>query len=135
MQPERTTLNVDAITLKTQLRDGNGDLTTLQQSIEKVGLLHPLTVDTNNVLISGARRLAACRAANLTEIPVVRLDVTYDDMAALDIQSDENLCREALSPAELQRHIEKKTSAHKRSGNGTSGGLFGWLKRVFGNKS
>lgn len=135
MQQDRTSIPIDTVVTKTQLRDSNRDLSTLQQSIEKIGLLHPIVVDTNNVLISGARRLAACRAAGITEIPAIRLSITFDDMASLDIQSDENLCREALSPEELKRHIEKKTTAHKRTATVSSPGCFGWLKRLFRGNS
>lgn len=48
-----------------------GDIDALAQSIAAIGLLHPITIDTNNNLLAGARRLAACKQLGRTHIPVM----------------------------------------------------------------
>lgn len=101
-------LNTEEITQRLSLREGLGDLDTLTESIKRLGLLNPIVVDRDGVLVSGARRLAACREAGLESIPARRLDITFDSMAALDIQSDENLCRLPLACDDLERHIANK---------------------------
>jgi len=101
-------LEVARITRRLELRRDLGDLGTLIASIRRLGLLNPLVVDRDGVLVSGTRRLAACREAGLPRVPVWRLDVAFDSIAALDIQSDENLCRIPLACDDLERHIANK---------------------------
>jgi len=101
-------LKLTQITEGLPLRKEPADLGTLSASIKRLGLLNPLVVDRNGVLVSGARRLAACRQAELTSVPVWRLDVASDSIIALDIQSDENLCREPLACHDLEKHIADK---------------------------
>jgi ParB family chromosome partitioning protein len=46
-----------------------GDVVALAESIDDIGLLHPITVDETGRLLAGARRLAACKHLGWTEIP------------------------------------------------------------------
>ena len=108
---ELTTVKLDDIKVETRIRDDLGDLSALVRSIRDVGLLFPLIVNKDNILISGGRRLEACRELGMTEVPAIQLDVDANSMRALDIQSGENLCRKALSNEELAKEIEMKKSA------------------------
>lgn len=99
---------VDDVVEKKQLRESPGDLRTLESSIKKLGLLFPIVVDRNNVLISGSRRLAACRNIGLKKVPALRMDVGCNTMTALAIRTDENLCRKPLSAEDFERHIQAK---------------------------
>lgn len=101
-------VDIDSISIKTPFREALGDVTSLEASIRKYGLLYPLIVDRNNVLIVGQRRLQACRNVGLRNIPVLKLDIDGDSMAALDIRSDLSLCRMALSDSDLEKLIESK---------------------------
>jgi ParB family chromosome partitioning protein len=47
-----------------------GDIDGLAESIEDIGLLHPITVDEQGWLLAGARRLAACKRLGWKDIPV-----------------------------------------------------------------
>ena len=47
-----------------------GDLVALAQSIEDVGLLHPIVITPDYRLIAGRRRLEAYKTLGWTEIPV-----------------------------------------------------------------
>jgi ParB family chromosome partitioning protein len=47
-----------------------GDIDSLARSIAEVGLLHPVVIRPDGVLIAGARRLAACRALGWSKVPV-----------------------------------------------------------------
>ena len=133
MNKELIDIGVDKITVKARCRADNGDLGALQQSIEKLGLLYPLIVDRNNVLIAGARRLEACRQAGVQTVPVIKCDISYDSMLALDIQADENLCRAPLSQQELETLIQTKKAAmgEKGAGGAPLGARF---KHMFGRK-
>jgi ParB-like chromosome segregation protein Spo0J len=51
-------------------RRGLGDIDSLARSIAEVGLLHPVVIRSDGVLIAGERRLAACKALGWSEVPV-----------------------------------------------------------------
>jgi ParB family transcriptional regulator, chromosome partitioning protein len=47
-----------------------GDIAGLAASIEDIGLLNPIVVDEDGLLLGGARRLAACKLLGWKTIPV-----------------------------------------------------------------
>ena len=115
---------------KGRIRKDLGDLTTLENSIRKLGLVYPVILDRNNVLVCGERRLAACRNIGLTAIPAMKLDIDHTSMTALDIRSDVNLCRMPLSQEELVALIAKKKSTMAGE-PAASAGFLGKLRRIF----
>ena len=130
MNRQFETLDINHIVVKPRIRKDNGDLTALEHSIGELGLLHPVIVDRNNILIAGGRRIEACRRAGVLSIPAIKIDIDYDSMTSLDIQSAENLCRIPLSGDELEEHIKLKKSAMGRANVGAKGRS--WLKKIFG---
>ncbi|MGB6301971.1 MAG: ParB/RepB/Spo0J family partition protein [Rivularia sp. (in: cyanobacteria)] len=74
-------------------------LESLAKSIKEHGILEPLLVrpkDGKYELIAGERRLRASKQAELSEVPVVILDL--DDTQTSQIRLIENLQREDLNP-------------------------------------
>jgi ParB-like nuclease domain len=61
---------VDKIRVGKRHRLDLGDIAGLAESIEDIGLLHPITVDEQGRLLAGARRLAACKRLGWKDIPV-----------------------------------------------------------------
>jgi ParB family chromosome partitioning protein len=47
-----------------------GDIDELALNIQNVGLLHPVVITPDGLLLAGERRLAACRQLGWTEVPV-----------------------------------------------------------------
>ncbi|MBI3268734.1 MAG: ParB/RepB/Spo0J family partition protein [Planctomycetes bacterium] len=77
------------------------DFDRLQASIQRYGLLAPIVVrprGTGFELISGQRRLLACRKLGWKDIPALVLDL--DDESVIDLSLSENLDRLELSPLE-----------------------------------
>ncbi len=99
---------IDAIVERPGSRNANDDLTSLEKSIREHGLLSPLLVNADNVLIAGHRRLEACRRLGWTKSPVFRVNVEADSLRALDILIQENLCRRDLNVEELETLIGRK---------------------------
>jgi ParB family chromosome partitioning protein len=64
------TIPISRIKVGQRHRRDMGDVAGLAASIEDIGLLHPITVDEENRLLAGARRLAACKQLGWKEIPV-----------------------------------------------------------------
>lgn len=103
-------LPVNAIQTEGRHRSDLGDLRGLAESIERVGLLHPIVVTSSGRLVAGGRRLAACASLGWGEIPVTVADSLSDARALLEAERDENVCRKDMSPAEkvaLGRALEE----------------------------
>ena len=132
MHREFIEVDIDEVKLKETIREDLGDLTMLATSLSKLGLLTPILIDRNNNLITGARRLAACRKAGIRQLPAIRLDIAYDSMTALEIQVDMNLCRQPLTNTEVEKLIGKKRLAAS-SHSGAPHGVLTRIKQLFGN--
>lgn len=129
MNKEFIELDIENIKVKNTPRKDLGDLSALEHSIRKLGLLAPVVVDKDNNLIAGARRLQACRNVGIPRVPALKVHVDLKSMEALDIQSDENLCRQDLSPEDLEMHIKSKVDSAKRPG--TTKTVFSRIKKWF----
>lgn len=84
------------------------DLINLSKSIKSLGLIQPITVKKNNekyTLISGERRLRACRLLNYQEIPAYIIEA--DDQSTLEMALVENIQRKDLDPIEIAISYKK----------------------------
>lgn len=111
-------MRISEIQIGFRYRKDLGDLRTLVESIENVGLLHPVVVTPEGRLIAGQRRLEACRLLGWTEIPVTKVDV----LQAARGEAHENFIRKDLLPSEivaLKRAIEplERREARERQGH------------------
>ena len=131
VKKEYRELEISEITIRARLRNELGELGTLTNSIRKHGLLSPIIVDKDNVLIAGLRRLEACQQAGSTRIPCFKLNIDYRDVEALDIQSDENLCRQPLTQEELERQIHMKKRAMRGGPGKMLRNLVSSIKKIF----
>ena len=93
----------------------------LTESIEKFGILEPLTVRRRSVgstiyeIISGYRRYEVCKRLDIKNIPVRVLDISKDD--AIIAMIDANLChREHILPSEKAAAYKMKLDDMKRQG-------------------
>lgn len=76
-------------------------LKQLSISIEKFGVLQPITVRPNgkgHIIVMGERRYRACKLANLTTIPCIVRD--FDKSIVSEVQIIENLQRQDVEPIE-----------------------------------
>lgn len=93
---ERT---VDSIVIGARHRE-YGDLHPLMKSIERFGLLQPVTITPEGVLLCGSRRLEASKRLGWSILKVwVRTGIS-DDLSRLMAQQDENALHKPLEPME-----------------------------------
>jgi len=78
----------------------------LAESIKIVGLINPITVDTDNTLISGGHRYEACKLLGHDEIACVVMD--SDELRIELAEIDENLIRNDLEPALRIKAIKRR---------------------------
>ena len=103
-------MKISDITVGERARTSAGWLDDLQRSIEQVGVLQPIGVTPENELIFGHRRVMACQALGMEDIPARILDINPDDPAhVLRMEQAENNIRKDFTPSErveIARRIE-----------------------------
>ena len=77
-----------------------GDIDALAASIEREGLLQPVTVTPNGVLVCGARRLAALRKLGVKKVNVWVRSGISDRLGELMAEQDDNVLHKPLSQTE-----------------------------------
>lgn len=108
-------LRIDSIRVGPRFRQDLGDVAVLAESIRAVGLLHPVVVSSDGLLIAGRRRLEASRLLGWTDLPVSVVDLKDVTRA----EHDENLVRKDFLPSEMvaiARALEptERTAAKQR---------------------
>lgn len=115
------------IVVEGRFRTDLGDLTPLADSIEALGVLHPIvvapTVDGEYRLIAGRRRMEACRLLRWETIPARLVPLSPSDW--LQAEYDENEARKAFTHSErvaLARALEPefKAAAKERQSHGAT---------------
>ncbi len=107
-------VRIKDIKVKNRIRTDLGDLTSLQESIMKLGLLHPIIVNEKYELIAGLRRLYACRNIGWSEIEA-QIVKTKDELIKLEVEAHENLIRKDFNQAEVETVIRRRKELMKRS--------------------
>lgn len=95
--PARLSLPLDAVKIGTRHRGKMGDIDGLARSIKAVGLLHPVVIRPDGLLIAGERRLVACRKLGWAEVPITEVDL--DQVARGELA--ENSDRKDFLPSEI----------------------------------
>jgi N6-adenosine-specific RNA methylase IME4 len=107
-----------------RVRREMGNIGSLCKSIEDVGLLQPITIDTEKHLIAGRRRIAAFKKLGRESIPCFRVSAFTEIFDRLKAELDENTCRKDFGLDELHamgKRLEPylKKEAKKRQGTRT----------------
>ena len=122
-------LKVDEIKIGSRIRQEIGDLTELKESIKEVGLLQPILINSDNELLSGLRRLEACRQLGWLDIEVKVMETGSDDVKKLDLEYHENLGRMNFTEDETLKYGESRYSLlHPPQ---PEKGLWAWLKKIW----
>jgi N6-adenosine-specific RNA methylase IME4 len=72
---ERPTFPLDRIRVGERHRRDMGNIDALAASVRELGLLHPIVIRPDGLLIAGARRLTAARTLGWRDIPVTVVDL------------------------------------------------------------
>jgi ParB family chromosome partitioning protein len=95
-------LEVGKIFVRNRVREEVGSLATLVSSMKQYGLINPITVDSNNELISGHRRLLAAKELGWKEIECNVMD-NLSTIAKLEIEMHENITRKDFTDKEIDK--------------------------------
>lgn len=92
--------SVDSIVVGVRHRTDLGDLGPLMSSIDRLGLLQPVTITPDGVLICGCRRLEAVKRLKWRTLRVWVRSGLSDELSRILAQQDENSTHKPLSPLE-----------------------------------
>jgi ParB family transcriptional regulator, chromosome partitioning protein len=104
-------IQIENITICERTRQSPGPLTELMQSIDKVGLLNPITVDENLSLLAGFRRL---ECAKLLGWKTISAHIVNAD--SLQVELDENTCRLDFTPSEKLALVQRIANKMRKAG-------------------
>ncbi len=88
------------------------DVTDLEKSIQTLGLIAPLVISTDNVILAGARRYQALLNLGYTEVAVMVVD--RNDLEKELVSIDENLVRKDLSKIEIESHLRRAKEIYQK---------------------
>lgn len=105
-------IKIDEIKINVGRRESNADnVHELAKSIAEIGLLNPITVTADNILIAGRHRLEAAKMLGWTEIECTVCEV--DGLLAELAEIDENMVRTNLSPIEFGDLLLKRKQIYE----------------------
>ena len=122
-------MKIEEIIVGARVRQEAGELTLLKQSIKTVGLINPIVVNEKNELLTGFRRLQACKELGMAEVEVKAIKMEGDEILELDWEYHENIGRSDLTPEDKQIYFEERD---KLLNPPRTGGFFAWIKSLWG---
>lgn len=101
-------INISDVKVKDRFRSDLGDLDSLKESINRIGLLQPIGITKDNILVYGHRRLEAAKSLGWNDIPYVLIEL--DDYKKKLAELEENLKRKDMT---WQEEVRAKAELHK----------------------
>lgn len=101
-----TKVAIDSIVVNDRIRKDFGDIEQLAEDIKANGLIQPIVVSKDLVLLCGERRLRACQAIGLKEVDVVVKEAA-DAHEALVMEISENENRKPFTVSERLAYAAK----------------------------
>ena len=103
------------VVVKFRLRNPSEEkVREISESISQVGLISPIVISPDNILLAGYHRYLAYKKLGLDTIPSIVKDV--DKSIGELIETDENLMRQELNHIQTAMHIVKREELLKKLG-------------------
>ncbi len=99
-------VKIDDIVIGDRIRTSDIKLEALVDSIRKVGLIQPVVINENYQLLSGYRRLMACKDLGWSEIDVRMIPTEENQLNELEIELHENKGRVSLNQEDYLHYRE-----------------------------
>lgn len=108
-------VDIEKIHWQPRARTDLGDIDSLAEQIKDKGVLQPITVDKDYLLLAGERRITAAKKAGLTKIPCLIRDTKGDIVDQLEIELIENVFRKDFNWNEQAQLIARLDSHCKEN--------------------
>ena len=112
---------LDDIRVKRRIREEPEDIEDLMNSMKRYGLMNPITINSENVLIAGRRRLEAARRLGWHMISANVIEAT-DRVSELEMEIEENTQRSNVTDQELMKAYTRLERLRIRISSSASGG-------------
>lgn len=99
-------ISIADIKIHKRAREEVLEIEELAESIKRFGLLNPIIVDTNYILVAGYRRLEAVKRLGWSSIDANIIEIK-DGISALELEIEENIQRIQFSDEELLNAFKK----------------------------
>lgn len=99
-------ISIADIKIHKRAREEVLEIEELAESIKRFGLLNPIIVDTNYILVAGYRRLEAVKRLGWSSINANIIEIK-DGISALELEIEENIQRIQFSDEELLNAFKK----------------------------
>lgn len=107
-------IKISEIRIGRRIRKEIGDIEPLKESMNYIGLLHPIILDMDLNLIAGARRLEAAKELGWESVEVKLVDIK-DKKTRLMIELQENITRIDFTEGELETSREYMSSQEENN--------------------
>ena len=101
---------IEDIVIRDRIRMDEGDIEALAQSISQIGLIQPIIISEEYELLSGYRRLHACKTLGWETIEVKIVTVGENPLKKIEWEYHENIGRKDLTEEEKQSYVQKRES-------------------------
>ena len=132
-------VKISQIKIGERIRSDSGDLESLVNSIQTVGLIHPISLNENNELLSGYRRLLACKKLGWEEIDAKIIQLDGKKLDQLHYEYHENIGRKNLSFGEVEHYKHAEENLIKTEQRSTLLKkiikIWEWIKNLFTKKT
>lgn len=107
-------IKLDEIIIEKRIREFNSDIIPpLSDSIKENGLLHPITINEENILICGYHRYMAHKSLKYKTI-LCNVVVAKDEDTRKEMEIDENMVRLELHYFDLAEQLKMKKSLYEK---------------------
>jgi len=118
-----------------RIRKDVGNINSLEESIDAVGLINPILIDENMKLLAGFRRLTACKNLGWKDIEVRIVELNGDLLKMLDVEIAENFFRKDFTPEEILSTEKRRNEIlEELREKGIFERFWIWLKGLFSGK-
>lgn len=99
-------VQIKDVIVKKRIRKELQDIQALKESMSRYGLMNPITINSNNELIAGHRRLEAAKELGWNSISAVVID-PKNEILELEMELEENIQRSPFTKDELIEGYER----------------------------
>lgn len=115
-------MKIEEVKISEGRREVNQDkVKALSESIKELGLLNPITVNTDNTLIAGMHRIEACKLLGWDNIPANTINLS--SLLAELAEIDENLIRNELHWTDADKQTARRKAIYLELHPDTKAGL------------
>lgn len=106
-------IELEKIKTKKRIRKDNLDIAPLAESMQRIGLITPITIDQNSTLIAGQRRLEVAKSLGWETITANVIQIENNEQAKailFEMEIEENIQRKQFCDEDLlkaKNHLNK----------------------------